>query len=523
MAEKKLNFDAPLLSTRRMTKSAMSVRRNMPKQLTDESKTGESLSVSVLVDQVPESASVPLKSPLEGKHVEEHAGESEDDDVFSDALDTLSLKHSISGGVVVEAMKPSMPSEDPQFMLDRFLPAAKSMTVEQPSQYAWKRQPLPLMSETMRQIRDIVPAENRATPTRYESSFTPSYYQDIDDEESEEDSDDDEVSEYLSKRGCGMMSPQICFKNSLGMLSSAHGLKETPYSLRTSSHDQVKSSKVAQLKSRFQSVKKLALDYKQKLGSLAQSPVHPSVGKKFNFGSEQHESNLSSASRPSSPYRQTGCMSPYRSVGNSSPLHPAGFPGTRKEAEIMRANRLNKHIRNISKSQELLYPKSTKQACSTSSAMEKTLYVDTENSPKTSNDQGNSNVKNLPETISEEPEMEGKKPKAAHELKAVETLTISSGIKMVKADELEKNNSGCDLSPPPPKKPSESWLFSNLPSVSSKIPSRRYLFHPQKKNVEENSISITKWETIVKTSYTHRDHIRYSEELVARSSCQSKT
>ncbi|XP_020884369.1 uncharacterized protein LOC9315548 isoform X2 [Arabidopsis lyrata subsp. lyrata] len=517
MAEKKLNFDAPLLSTRRMTKSAMSVRRNMPKQLTDESKTGESLSVSVLVDQVPESASVPLKSPLEGKHVEEHAGESEDDDVFSDALDTLSLKHSISGGVVVEAMKPSMPSEDPQFMLDRFLPAAKSMTVEQPSQYAWKRQPLPLMSETMRQIRDIVPAENRATPTRYESSFTPSYYQDIDDEESEEDSDDDEVSEYLSKRGCGMMSPQICFKNSLGMLSSAHGLKETPYSLRTSSHDQVKSSKVAQLKSRFQSVKK------QKLGSLAQSPVHPSVGKKFNFGSEQHESNLSSASRPSSPYRQTGCMSPYRSVGNSSPLHPAGFPGTRKEAEIMRANRLNKHIRNISKSQELLYPKSTKQACSTSSAMEKTLYVDTENSPKTSNDQGNSNVKNLPETISEEPEMEGKKPKAAHELKAVETLTISSGIKMVKADELEKNNSGCDLSPPPPKKPSESWLFSNLPSVSSKIPSRRYLFHPQKKNVEENSISITKWETIVKTSYTHRDHIRYSEELVARSSCQSKT
>ncbi|XP_020884370.1 uncharacterized protein LOC9315548 isoform X3 [Arabidopsis lyrata subsp. lyrata] len=515
MAEKKLNFDAPLLSTRRMTKSAMSVRRNMPKQLTDESKTGESLSVSVLVDQVPESASVPLKSPLEGKHVEEHAGESEDDDVFSDALDTLSLKHSISGGVVVEAMKPSMPSEDPQFMLDRFLPAAKSMTVEQPSQYAWKRQPLPLMSETMRQIRDIVPAENRATPTRYESSFTPSYYQDIDDEESEEDSDDDEVSEYLSKRGCGMMSPQICFKNSLGMLSSAHGLKETPYSLRTSSHDQVKSSKVAQLKSRFQSVKKL--------GSLAQSPVHPSVGKKFNFGSEQHESNLSSASRPSSPYRQTGCMSPYRSVGNSSPLHPAGFPGTRKEAEIMRANRLNKHIRNISKSQELLYPKSTKQACSTSSAMEKTLYVDTENSPKTSNDQGNSNVKNLPETISEEPEMEGKKPKAAHELKAVETLTISSGIKMVKADELEKNNSGCDLSPPPPKKPSESWLFSNLPSVSSKIPSRRYLFHPQKKNVEENSISITKWETIVKTSYTHRDHIRYSEELVARSSCQSKT
>lgn len=210
-------------------------------------------------------------------------------------------------------------------------------------------------------------------------------------------------------------------------------------------------------------------------------------------------------------------MSPYRSVGNSSLIHPAGFPGTRKEAEIMRANRLNKHIRNIGKSQELLYPKSTRKGCSTSSVLEKTLYVDTENSPKTSNDQSNSNVKNLPETVEtvlEEPEMEEKKPKAIPELQAEETLSIGRGIKKMKADELEKNNSGCDLSPlvpPPPKKPSDSWLFRNRSSASSKIPSRRYLVHSPKKDLEENSTSVTKWETIVKTSYMHRDHIRYSE------------
>ncbi|ESQ52012.1 hypothetical protein EUTSA_v10016475mg [Eutrema salsugineum] len=546
MSERKLNFDAPLLSTRQMKKTAMSVRRNMAKKLTDddESKTSESPSVPVLVqdtdlNRVPESASVPFTCPVEkaidgnltrrlhsskGKQVEEES----DDDVFSDALDTLSLKHSINGNV--EATKTPMPSsEDPQsrdFMLNRFLPAAKSMTVEQQPPYALKRQAMPVMYEPIRQIRDILPAENRATPKRYEYNTTPSYYQDIDYEESDEDEDDDEASEYLSRRGCGM-SPQLCFKNSLGMLSSVHGLKEKPYSLRTSSHDQVKSSKVAQLKSRFQSVKKLALDsiYKQKVGSRVQSPIHPSVGKKFNFGSEQLESNLTTASMPSSPYRQIGCMSPYRSVGNCSPLHP----GTRKEAEIMRANRLNKHIRNNSKPQDLLYPKSTRLDWSTSSIMEKTLYVDTENCPKTSNDEGNSNVKILPETmeiISEEPEMAGKKPKAVLELQALETLSISSGIKKMKAEELEKNNSGCDLSPlalPTPKKPSDSWLFRNLPLVSSKIPSRRYLFHPQKKDLEENSTSVTKWETIVKTSCMQRDHIRYSEELVSRSSCQSTT
>ncbi|CAH2059472.1 unnamed protein product [Thlaspi arvense] len=556
MAEKKLNFDAPLLSTRRMKKEAVSVRTNMAKKLTDDdSNTSESLSVPVLVqdmslNQVPESASVPFKCPLEkaidgnltrqqsskGKQVEEEEeeeSEADDDDVFSDAVDTLSLKLSLDDGDV-EATTPPISSEVSQssrdFMLNRFLPAAKSMTVvEQQPQYALKRQQIPVMSEPMRQIRDIVPAENRATPKRYEYNTTPSYYHGIDDEESDEDDDDDdEASEYLSRRGCGM-SPQVCFKNSLGMLSSVHGLKEKPYSQRTSSHDQVKSSKVAQLKSRFQSVKKLALDYKQKLGSKGQSPVHPSVGKKFNFGSEQFESNLSTASMPSSPYRQIGSMSPYRSVGSCSPLHPAGFPGTRKEAEIMRANRLNKHIRNTRKSQDLLYPKSTRLDCSTSSVMEKTLYVDTENSPKTSNDEGNPHVKILletMETISEEPETAGNKPKAILELEDVDTLNISSGIKKMEADELEKNNSGCALShlaPPPPKKPSDSWLLRNLPSVSSKIPSRRYLFRPTKKDLEDNSTSLTKWETIVKTSCMHRDHIRYSEELVARSSFQSTT
>ncbi|CAH8389350.1 unnamed protein product [Eruca vesicaria subsp. sativa] len=481
MAE--LNFDAPLLSTRRMKKEAVSVRRNMAKKLTHDDSNTTSL--------VQESASVVFKSPLEkavdgslrtqlsskGKHVEEE--EEDDDDVFSDALDTLSLKNSISGKV--EA------SEDPDqcqdFMLNRFLPAAKSMTMEQQQpQYVMKRQPSPYMSEPVRQIRDILlPA---ATPNRYAYNTTPSYYQDIDYDTSDED--EDEASEYLSRRGCGMMSPQLCFKNSLGMLSSVPGLKE-------------KSSKVSQLKSRFQSVKKLALD---KLGSRTQSPVHPSV-----------DTNLRTASVPSSPYRQTSCLSPYRSVGNCSPLHSAGFPETRKEAEIMRANRLNKHIKNPKKSHDLLYPKSTRLDCCTSSVMEKTLYVDKDKTPNTSN------VKISPDTTS-------KKPKAVLEHQAVESLSISCGIKKMNADGLEKNNSGCDMSPlalPTPKKPSESWLLRNLPSVSSKISSRRYLFHPNKKDLKENSTSETKWETIVKTSCIHRDHIRYSEELVARSPCQSTT
>lgn len=230
MAERKLNFDA------RMKKAAVSVRRNIAKKKLpdddDSNKTSESLSV------------VPLKCPLEKamidgnltrQQVEEESedDDDDDDDVFSDALDTLSLKHSISGNA--EETQPPMPmpsEEDPQcrdFMMDRFLPAAKSM--QQP-QYALKRRP-------MRQIRDIVPAENLATPKRYDEESM---------EDDGDDDDDDEDDEYLSKRGCGMMSPQVCFKNSLAML------------LKDKQNSQVKSSsKVSQLKSRFQSVKKVFL------------------------------------------------------------------------------------------------------------------------------------------------------------------------------------------------------------------------------------------------------------------------
>lgn len=200
-------------------------------------------------------------------------------------------------------------------------------------------------------------------------------------------------------------------------------------------------------------------------------------------------------------------MSPFR--GNSSPFHPAGFPETRKETENLRANRLSKHTRNISMSQELIYSNSNG---SSSSLLEKTVYVDTENDPMT-DDQHNSNAMIFPE----EADMVGKKPEASPDLEAFENISIRSGD-MVKGDELEKINSGSDwslLAPPSPKKPSESWLCHNLPSVASQIPSRRYPYNPQKQDLTENYRNGTKWETIVKTSYMHKDHIRYSEVSIS--------
>ncbi|CAH8355435.1 unnamed protein product [Eruca vesicaria subsp. sativa] len=517
MAERKLNLEAPLLSTRRMQKtSAVSVRRNKTFDFTHDSKTNDVSSSSVLVpemglDHFTDSASVPFtweqapgrlkgndSTPQQvftpclppgkavtrnlsskGKQVDE---EEESEDVFSDARDTLSpkdsfsVKHSISGvsgyGVVAEKKKTLKTTEDPQsrdFMLNRFLPAAKAMTVEQ-SHYALNRKPSSFMAEPTLQVRDLVPVEKRQNSNRYDESIVLPFYdhQHIDDEESNEEEEDDadgEVSEYayLPRRGCGML-PQLCFKESLGMLNTVPGFKTKHKP--SLSQDQVKSSKVSQLKSRFQSVKQLAIDSvsKQKLSGKVQSPVHPSMGKKFNS-----ETNLTcSASRSSSPYRYTRCMSPFRTASYPSPFHPTCLPDTRKETESLRANRLNKHIRNISSSQELLYAKDNG---STSSLVEKTVCVDTEEAEK--------------------------KQDTNLELDELENISIRSG------------NDRSPLAPPSPKKPSESWLLHNLPSVTS-----------QKQGLHGNSRNVSKWETIVKTSYMHRDHIRFSEELVAHTPLQ---
>lgn len=297
MAERKLNLEAPLLSTRRMQKtSAVSVRRNKTFDFThDDTSSVPALIPDMGLDHFTDSASVPFTweqapgklkgndstTPQEvftpclppGKAIDRNLSsktkqvdeeEEESEDVFSDARDTLSPKdsfsvnHSISGvsgyGVVVAEKKKTLnPSEDPQsrdFMLNRFLPAAKAMTVEQ-SHYALNRKPSTCMSEPTLQIRELVPEEKRQTSKRYDEFIVlPCHdHQYIDGEESNED--DGEVSEYfyLPRRGCGML-PQLCFKESLGMLNTVPGFK-------TKRNDQVKSSKVSQLKSRFQSVKQV--------------------------------------------------------------------------------------------------------------------------------------------------------------------------------------------------------------------------------------------------------------------------
>lgn len=85
---------------------------------------------------------------------------------------------------------------------------------------------------------------------------------------------------------------------------------------------------------------------------------------------------------------------------------------------------------------------------------------------------------------------------------------------ILKADDQVDSNVTFLQSPVPPalpKSPSESWLWR---TVSLQKPHQRSKFHPRKQAPKTSSTD-TKWETIVKTSKLHYDHVRYSEELIA--------
>lgn len=165
----------------------------------------------------------------------------EDDDDFSDARETLSLTGSFSvnncsvsgiSGCNGPMVKPSGTFRtDPQtrdFMMSRFLPAAKAMVLE-PAKYSLKKKLVAV--EQPRQVKKVMSENRRMSPIkRLESTLLLQYGKDevhgVDEVDEESDSVDDEYdnSGNISARGCGLI-PNICFKNSLGLLNPVPGLR----------------------------------------------------------------------------------------------------------------------------------------------------------------------------------------------------------------------------------------------------------------------------------------------------------
>ncbi|XWS15842.1 hypothetical protein CRYUN_Cryun34aG0036400 [Craigia yunnanensis] len=573
---------------------------------------------------------------------EECISESEnDDDVYSDALDTLSPTDSFSMNCSISDLsvssgpvaKPSGTfSTDPQtrdFMMSRFLPAAKAMTLET-LQYASRKQSM--APEQPREVKKVVVEDRKPPVNQYESIVIPHYNQDVDEEETEDEYDDYEDSGNLSRKACGLL-PRICFKNSLCLLNPVPGLRVRTHSSVYSTRGDTKAGKATYMKCHSQILEKHAwgVVHKNKSDSgvqppglpgnksnsavqsprlpgnksdiVVQSPRLPEIGKKLMCGSNRFTNSTEQQivnRLPPKGLPGGSRISPYRRERPQSPFHGGGFLGMPKEAEKFKANMLVKYTRSNNNSHELVPYQSTRQGSgSLSPAVEKTLYVDTVNFTETLSSDSNSSdtkvetdstgkhsdtlvvirmleepasvesslqdinglnlldgkciseyeitgsVNSSRSSFSDKPDLRGqaemidcfrRKGGLNQESKSLErikvraegnlTLSDDDGLKTSDQGDAKAGSDYSPLSPPLPKTPSESWLWRALPSVTSRnsFPQSHNgtRFNPKKQEPKITATD-TKWETIVKTSYLHHDHVRYSEELITHFSQQSKT
>lgn len=489
-----------------------------------------------------------------------------DDATFSDALDTFSQLESfsvncsvsgLSGSEHPEKKAPGIITTDAKardFMMDRFLPAAKAMTLE-PSQYASRKQIV--VVDQSKESKALAPRASTPPSSRNVCHIVPYTGQDIGSEESEEEEEgyDEQSAISVKIKACGFL-PWFCSKNSLRLLNPLPSMKHrSKISASKVSH----FVKTGSLKSPSQKLAKNvpSSNHKHKVdpgykSCELQKPKHTSRPM-FYSGELQ--------TRSGSPYRSSRRSSPSRYRNDSSPhlyQKGVGFLAVPKRVDPYDENG-SKSARNDSKRLEELR-RNTRLSGTRSPVVEKTLYIDSVNITKVSH-----SILNLPKTKRQvdasgnelgAPSISGSVQEAVKSETSMQdgarleilkargmsrpcvSGSLETGVgrksKFSEASKMSANGNAntcrelvlvaddpaamqSPFTPPLPKSPSESWLSRNLPSVSprnsvsysslnSKLQSR--------KHNAKTPTSVAKWETIVKSSHLRHDHGRYSEELV---------
>lgn len=529
----------------------------------------------------------------------------DDNDAYSDALENLSPTESfsmncsvsgVSGLDNLDANKFGTFSTDQQtrdFMMSRFLPAAKAMTL-QPPQYSSKKQSV-LVEQQPRDVSKLVREEKKPLPNKHNTAIIP-YTGQHQEEESEDEVDGYEYdnSSNIAAKGCGLL-PQLHIRNSLCLLNPVAAMKMKNKAILPPASEVVKPNKSSHIRSfsPVPAVKKAwEAIHKSKSSSRAASPDKQEGKKKWT--SESNRFTYSGELLPGrlSPFRRSRAaaagISPCRSKPQS-PFRGAKLPGDTKEAENYMFGKVKFHSGVLGNVHDVLSQGAKRTSYSGNLTIEKTLYVDTASTAKLSSSNissldinqrvdtvvadldrsrgkgsnssfGSSQVIKQVHAVEEKvtfdtdvlssldsipPSLYSYLNLAAKENKDL-GLTTDQNIsqKPVSLQSVQgtfaedsktntqqivlANDSGkgsaesivSSLPPPLPKSPSESWLWRALPLVSVK---NSFLHSSQgtqskAKRHDSNTSGNLKWETIVKTSNLHHDHVRYSQELPTRKS-----
>ncbi|KZV28274.1 hypothetical protein F511_28252 [Dorcoceras hygrometricum] len=465
-----------------------------------------------------------------------HSESGDSDEVYVDAPDTLSRTESYFINCSVSGLSgfddaDTEPSErfltDPktrEFMMDRFLPAAKAMASETP-QCAFKKESI-AREQPQRPTKMV----SRGKPLlRYGSSFAKRYSYGHETEEEDEESDDDYDQHKKFPGVCGLL-PRFCSRSSLSILNAVPAMStKTRVPIHAANTNQTRSSSTS---ARSYSV--------MENESKTDKPELKSI--------------IIEQSKPEKPELKS-----MDTVQTSELELNKTNPGN----EHVQLEIETKHTWNDAKTfQELLSdPGSPKESDAGEPAMGKTLHVDTVKivetestascSPPTEEDANGVPVSGEAATFSANkvdpmqvmdisPEAL-KKLDRGHEkgnlnLKGVnyvaeaygehEDVNLSSTDDMPpKALALAKGTHPYDsrfpVPPSLPKSPSDSWLGRTLPSISMK---KSYL--PSAINTQNNDPKAPRgditWETFVKSTKVQQHHSCHSKAscLVASSGHQ---
>ncbi|GMH05516.1 hypothetical protein Nepgr_007356 [Nepenthes gracilis] len=484
---------------------------------------------------------------------------------YSDALESFSINCSVSGlsGSEYLGTKPhetfSTDIQARDFMMNRFLPAAKAMTLESP-QYASRKQVVAV--EQPYEFKALIPITKGPPPSQNASNIGPFNGQDVRSEESEDEDNSCELPRNISVKACGFL-PWFCSKrNSLHFLNPVSAMKVGTGSALSSARKIGRLVKVASSGSPSQTPTKNKVDSEGKTSELndIDSKRNGKFRPMFYSGELQNRSSLS-------PYRnsiKSGTSPPRNESPHSVFRKGVGFLAIPKRVnqpnghEAKLHNKLSNQLKGLSSRQ-----KNMQDSGGGSPAVEKTLHRDSVAVPQSNssssrtkrsidgsgNDSGatiesmssqrrtrldimkargiskpfiSEAVDDSPPSLSDVGHTANITDISRHERMEV----VTDGNINVSRELTVRADHQCALPPPLPKSPADSWLSRNLTSGS---PRNSFSYSnlgnkaQQRKQNAKTFPSGSNWETVVKSSHFFHDHGRYSEELVPHVSQQSHT
>ncbi|KAL7104005.1 hypothetical protein ACP275_08G216900 [Erythranthe tilingii] len=468
---------------------------------------------------------------------EEDEKESCDSETYVDALDTLSrtesffLNCSMSGLSGLDAdldVKPSGRfSTDPQareLMMDRFLPAAKAMTLETPqyNKEAQKQNAVREQQQQQNQIKKIVNHQHKPS-LRYGPSFAKRYSHYQESEEQEEEESDDEYDQHANSMGvCGLI-PRFCLKSSFGgLLNPVPAISvrtRVPISSRNKVQPKSSSSgsySETEIQSRSNRTEIKSIDITR--GALNEDKSTKSRNDGGQLETFIEEDKEVVAISEETMRKKGGGLTTFEELLADPKESNSGFPVTEKTLYVdtirsvespTTSSLTTQDTKHVSISRKEDHDTVTKRMDQMNAI---DLYLE---------DFNKSNTSNIISSIDKQTQSRGFSSTVTKEIQVTEKEATESFEKELSraiiVGNSYRNYSQLPIPPPLPKSPSDSWLWRTLPSISAKNSSLSSYIgaaaKPQNQVVSEDCpASNMKWETIVKTTTMQRRDLHYSRE-----------